>query len=277
MPRRRFDLERSEVRHLAPYAQSSAATRGRQYDEDQHSFRIAFQRDRDRIVHSRSFRRLEYKTQVFLNGTGDHYRTRMTHTMEVSCIARTLARSLGLNEDLAEAIALAHDLGHPPFGHLGEETLNKLMARHGGFRHNSQSLRVVEELEMKYPEFNGLNLTWEVREGLRKPYRPNQLIEGFIQPSLEAQAVDLADEIAYICHDLDDGLDSGLVQEPELRALDLWRTTQSEALAPYPHLEPERGRNYVLRTLLGRLVEDVINHSAQEIRKHAPASSDDAR
>jgi dGTPase len=144
MPRRRYDLEKSEARHLAPYAQNSSTSRGREHPEDQHRFRLDFQRDRDRIVHSRSFRRLEYKTQVFLNGTGDHYRTRMTHTIEVSCIARTLARSLGLNEDLAEAIALAHDLGHPPFGHLGEETLHRLMSNHGGFLHNAQSLRVVE-------------------------------------------------------------------------------------------------------------------------------------
>src|SRR5471032_3248691 len=236
MPRRRFDLERSEARHLAPYSQTSSQSRGRLHPEDQHRFRLDFQRDRDRIVHSRSFRRLEYKTQVFLNGTGDHYRTRMTHTIEVSCIARTLARSLGLNEDLAEAIALAHDLGHPPFGHLGEATLNRFMNRHGGFRHNAQSLRVVEELELKYPEFNGLNLTWEVREGLHKPYPPNRLIDGFIAPSLEAQAVDLSDQIAYICHDLDDGLDSGLIHEQELRELELWRTTQAEALASYPSL-----------------------------------------
>src|ERR1700761_7120183 len=266
MPRRRFDLERSEVRHLAPYAQSSAATRGRQYDEDQHSFRIAFQRDRDRIVHSRSFRRLEYKTQVFLNGTGDHYRTRMTHSMEVSCIARTLARALGLNEDLSEAIALAHDLGHPPFGHLGEDTLHRLMAKHGGFRHNAQSLRVVEELELKYPEFNGLNLTGEVREGLHKPYIANRLIEGFIAPSLEAQAVDLSDQIAYICHDLDDGLESGLIDEQEVSNLELWRPPRDEALAAYPHLEAERGRYFVLRTLLGRLVEDVIDHAGHTIK-----------
>ena len=277
MPRRRLDLEKSEARHLAPYAQSSAASRGRAHPEDQHPFRPDFQRDRDRIVHSRSFRRLEYKTQVFLNGTGDHYRTRMTHTIEVSCIARTFARALGLNEDLAEAIALAHDLGHPPFGHLGEETLDRLMARHGGFRHNAQSVRVVEELELKYPLFNGLNLTWEVLEGLHKPYVPNRLIEGFIQPSLEAQAVDLADQVAYICHDLDDGLESGLIDEQELNDLELWRTTQAEALAPYPHLEAERGRYYVLRTLLGRLVDDVITHSSQAIKEHAPQTSDDAR
>jgi dGTPase len=277
MPRRRFDLERSEARHLAPYAQTSAESRGREFGEDQHRFRTAFQRDRDRIVHSRSFRRLEYKTQVFLNGEGDHYRTRMTHTIEVSCIARTLARALGLNEDLTEAIALAHDLGHPPFGHHGEATLNKLMSGHGGFNHNAQSLRVVEELELKYPEFNGLNLTWEVREGLHKPYRPGVMGEDFIQPSLEAQAVDLADEIAYICHDLDDGLDSGLIHETELRTLELWRATVEEALAPYPHLEPERGRNYVLRTLLGRLVDDVIHHASDAIRENGVQTADDAR
>ena len=277
MPRRRYDLEKSEARHLAPYAQSSLSSRGRAHPEDRHKFRTEFQRDRDRIVHSRSFRRLEYKTQVFLNGSGDHYRTRMTHTIEVSCIARTLARSLGLNEDLAEAIALAHDLGHPPFGHLGEETLHRLMAKHGGFRHNAQSLRVVEELELKYPEFNGLNLTWEVREGLHKPYPPHQLGADFVQPSLEAQAVDLSDQIAYICHDLDDGLDSGLIEERDLAGLDLWRTTQEEALGPYPHLDAERGRYYVLRTLLGRLVDDVITHSSQAIRDRAPETSDDVR
>jgi len=277
MPRRRFDLEKSEARHLAPYAQTSSSTRGRNHPEDQHRLRLDFQRDRDRIVHSRSFRRLEYKTQVFLNGTGDHYRTRMTHTMEVSCIARTLARSLGLNEDLAEAISLAHDLGHPPFGHLGEDTLHRLMARHGGFRHNVQSLRVVEELELKYPEFNGLNLTWEVREGLHKPYVPDRLIQGFIAPSLEAQAVDLSDQIAYICHDLDDGLESGLINEAELSDLELWRDTREKALAPYPHLEAERGRYFVLRTLLGRLVEDVIDHSSVTIKSLAPQTCDDVR
>jgi dGTPase len=277
MPRRRFDLEKSEARHLAPCAQTSAGSRGREHPEDSHRFRTAFQRDRDRIVHSRSFRRLEYKTQVFLNGTGDHYRTRMTHTIEVSCIARTIARSLGLNEDLVEAISLSHDLGHPPFGHLGETTLDKLMAKHGGFRHNAQSLRVVEELELKYPEFNGLNLTWEVREGLHKPYPASGLGEGFIQPSLEAQTVDLADEIAYICHDLDDGLDSGLIHERELQELELWRTTQEEALAPYPHLEPERGRAYVLRSLLGRLVDDVITHASDAIRSTSPADADAVR
>ena len=277
MPRRRFDLERSESRHLAPCAQSSATSRGRVHEEEGHKFRTAFQRDRDRIVHSRSFRRLEYKTQVFLNGSGDHYRTRMTHTMEVSCIARTIVRALGLNEDLAEAIALAHDLGHPPFGHLGEATLNRLMVDYGGFKHNTQSLRVVEELELKYPEFNGLNLSWEVREGLQKPYVAGAMEEGFVQPSLEAQVVDIADEIAYICHDLDDGLDSGLIHEPELKNLELWSTTQERALRSYPHLEPERGRNYTLRCLLGRLADDVIAFSDAAIKQQAPESVDAVR
>lgn len=277
MPRRRYDLEKSEARHLAPYAQSSMTSRGRTHPEDQHTYRTAFQRDRDRIVHSRSFRRLEYKTQVFLNSAGDHYRTRMTHTMEVSCIARTLARALGLNEDLVEAIALAHDLGHAPFGHLGEATLNTLMAKHGGFRHNAQSLRVVEELELKYPEFNGLNLSWEVREGLRKPYPANGLIEGFIAPSLEAQVVDLSDQIAYICHDLDDGLESGLLVESDLQTLELWTTIEEESLAPYPHLEPERGRRYILRTLLDRLVDDVITFADETIKDRAPQDADEVR
>jgi dGTPase len=265
------------MRHLAPYAQSSAATRGRVHAEDQHRFRLDFQRDRDRIVHSRSFRRLEYKTQVFLNGTGDHYRTRMTHTMEVSCIARTLARALGLNEDLTEAIALAHDLGHPPFGHLGEETLHRLMAHHGGFRHNAQSLRVVTELELKYPEFNGLNLTWEVREGLHKPYPATGLEPGLVAPSLEAQAVDLSDQIAYICHDLDDGLESELINEKELDGLKLWRETRERALTPYPHLDPERGRYYVVRTLLGRLAEDAADHSSLTLKTRNPQSADEVR
>ena len=277
MTRRRFDLEKSESPHLAPYGQSSIESRGRAHPEDPHRFRTPFQRDRDRIVHSRSFRRLEYKTQVFLNSSGDHYRTRMTHTIEVSCIARTLTRTLGLNEDLAEAIALAHDLGHPPFGHLGEQTLERLMTGYGGFKHNAQSLRVVVELELKYPMYNGLNLTWEVLEGLHKPYLPNALVDGFIQPSLEAQSVDLSDQIAYICHDLDDGLESGLINEQELGLLELWRATHDEALAAYPHLEAERGRYFVLRTLLGRLVEDVIDHAHDKIKAAAPQSSDDMR
>src|SRR5579863_7789334 len=170
MPRTREELEELERQNLAPYAQRSADSRGRQYAEPPPDWRTHFQRDRDRVIHSRAFRRLEYKTQVFLNGTGDHLRTRLTHTMEVAAISRNIARALMLNEDLAETIALAHDLGHPPFGHKGETALNTLMKNHGGFEHNRHSLRIVEELEQKYPDFPGLNLSWEVREGLVKHY-----------------------------------------------------------------------------------------------------------
>src|SRR5437667_11455498 len=170
MPRTREELEQLDRQTLAPYAQFSADTRGRKYPEDPHDWRTHYQRDRDRVIHSRAFARLEYKTQVFLNGTGDHLRTRLTHTMEVAAISRNIARALRLNEDLTETIALAHDLGHSPFGHKGEAVLNRLMRGHGGFEHNSQSLRIVEELEQKYPRFAGLNLTWEVREGLVKHY-----------------------------------------------------------------------------------------------------------
>src|SRR4051794_40650483 len=209
MPCTRVELEERERMILAPYAQFSADTRGRAYTEEPPEWRTQYQRDRDRVIHSRAFRRLEYKTQVFLNGTGDHLRTRLTHTMEVAGISRNIARALGLNEDLTETIALAHDLGHSPFGHNGETALNRLMRGHGGFEHNQQSLRIVDELERKYPRFRGLNLTWEVREGLMK-HAGRREVDGevFRAPSLEAQVANLADEIAYYSHDLDDGLGS---------------------------------------------------------------------
>src|SRR5580700_10411165 len=222
MPCSKEELEARERQMLAPYAQLSGQTRGRLYPESSPSWRTEYQRDRDRVIHSRAFRRLEYKTQVFLNGTGDHLRTRLTHTIEVAAMARSLARALRLNEDLAETIALAHDLGHSPFGHRGEAVLNALMSEHGGFEHNRQSLRIVEELEEKYPGFRGLNLTWEVREGLIKhqtTYDQPGLRKGFAgkSPGLEAQIANLADELIYGSHDLDDGLDSGLLSEEELR------------------------------------------------------------
>ena len=211
MPCTRAELEAREQLILAPFAQKSADTRGRKYSEAPPTWRTHYQRDRDRVIHSRAFRRLEYKTQVFLNGTGDHLRTRLTHTMEVAAISRNIARALRLNEDLAETIALAHDLGHPPFGHKGEATLDRLMKDHGGFDHNRHSLKIVEEIEQKYPKFTGLNLTWEVREGLVKHFtvwdhpsrRPDFEARN---SSLEAQVANLADEIAYYSHDLDDGL-----------------------------------------------------------------------
>src|SRR5580692_13165677 len=223
MPRTRQELEQIERQNLAPYAQFSADSRGRKYPEPPPEWRTQFQRDRDRVIHSRAFRRLEYKTQVFLNGTGDHLRTRLTHTMEVAAIARNIASALKLNPDLAETIALAHDLGHSPFGHKGETALARLMKGHGGFEHNQHSLRIVEELEQKYPDFPGLNLTWEVREGLAKHYtsydHPGKRKDFAAKnASLEAQIANLADEITYYSHDLDDGLDSQLLSEKKLIA-----------------------------------------------------------
>src|SRR5438552_11625099 len=204
MPCTRQELEERERQFLAPFAQFSAETRGRKYAEEPPEWRTHYQRDRDRVIHSRAFRRLEYKTQVFLNGTGDHLRTRLTHTMEVAGIARNIARALKLNEDLTETIALAHDLGHSAFGHKGEQVLNRLMKRHGGFEHNRQSLRVIELLEQKYPVFPGLNLTWEVREGLSKHAAAagaNGKATVTKSHSLEAQVADIGDEITYYSHD----------------------------------------------------------------------------
>src|SRR5213082_848293 len=229
MPRTREELEQLERQNLAPYAQFSAESRGRKYREESPEWRTQYQRDRDRVIHSRAFRRLEYKTQVFLNGSGDHLRTRLTHTMEVAAISRNISRALRLNEDLAETIALAHDLGHSPFGHKGEMVLDRLMENHDGFEHNRQSLRVVEELEQKYPGFPGLNLTWEVREGLAKhqtSYDQPGSRPGFEakSASLEAQVANLSDEITYYSHDLDDGLDSGLLSEEQLNGkVRIWR------------------------------------------------------
>src|SRR5271165_4559382 len=239
MPRTRQELEELERRNLAPYAQFSADSRGRKYQEPPPEWRTQYQRDRDRVIHSRAFRRLEYKTQVFLNGTGDHLRTRLTHTMEVAAIARNISRALRLNEDLAETIALAHDLGHAPFGHKGEKVLNRLMRGHGGFEHNRQSLRIVEELEQKYPRFPGLNLSWEVREGLVKHYtaydHPSKRA-GFDakSSSLEAQVANLADEITYYSHDLDDGLDSQLLSEKKLaKDVRIWRQAARDVAKEY--------------------------------------------
>src|SRR3954469_2014173 len=207
----REQMESAERTILASFAQKSADSRGRKHSEPRHAYRTEFQRDRARIIHSRAFPRMEYKTQVFLNGTGDHLRTRLTHSIEVASISRTVARALRLNEDLAEAIALAHDLGHSPFGHSGEEMLAECMRDHGGFDHNRQSVRVVELLETPYPNFAGLNLTFEVREGLRKHERPYKFPapswEEYDSPSLEGQVADLADEVTYYSHDLDDAFD----------------------------------------------------------------------
>jgi dGTPase len=271
----RLQWELKEQQLLVPQAQSSSDSRGRVHSEPVHIFRSEFQRDRDRIVHSTAFRRLEYKTQVVLNGTGDHFRTRLTHTMEVSALSRTIARALSLNEDLAEAIALAHDLGHPPFGHPGEHTLNQLMRDHGGFEHNRQSLRVVEELEMKYPEFNGLNLSWEVREGLCKGFR--EQFGGGLQPSLEAQVADAADEIAYCCNDLDDALESELIHPDELQEIKIWQELEHSVQKKYSKLEFDRKRRYLIRCLIDLLVDDLCQQSCSNIQQSGIRSADDAR
>jgi dGTPase len=283
MPRTRHELERIERDILAPYAQMSGDSRGRKFRETSPPWRTEYQRDRDRVIHSRAFRRLEYKTQVFLNGTGDHLRTRLTHTMEVAAIARGIARALKLNEDLTETIALAHDLGHSPFGHRGEHVLDRLMKGHGGFEHNRQSLRVVEELEQKYPGFSGLNLTWEVREGLVKHFtaydHPSKRA-GFAakNSALEAQVANLADEITYYSHDLDDGLDAGLLSERELnRNVTVWRDAARRVKRAHGELPGECRRYFIIRTMIDGQVRDVVETTEQLIARAGVQSADDVR
>jgi len=261
-------IEERELRELAPYACMSRTSRGRKHAEKEHPYRTAYQRDRDRIVHSAAFRRLEYKTQVFVNSFGDYYRTRLTHTMEVAQIARTIARALRLNEDLTEAIALGHDLGHGPFGHTGEEALQALMVDHGGFEHNSHALRIVEVLEQKYPEFPGLNLTEEVRRSLLKHSRESL--------PLEAQAVDAADRIAYNTHDLDDGLTSGLLREEQLASVALWHTAVESLRRRYPDLDDERRRYHTVRMLIDHAVTDLLESSRLRLAEAAPKTPDEA-
>ncbi len=283
MPCDRLELEQRERQILAPYAQFSADTRGRLHAEEPPEWRTHYQRDRDRVIHSRAFRRLEYKTQVFLNGSGDHLRTRLTHTMEVAAISRNIARALKLNEDLTETIALAHDLGHSPFGHKGEMVLNRMMKGQGGFEHNRQSLRIVEELEQKYPRFRGLNLSWEVREGLVKHYtaydHPSKRA-GFEakSSSLEAQVANLADEITYYSHDLDDGLDSELLSEKKLnREVELWNRA-NRAVKKEDGLLPDECRRYfIIRCLIDWQVKDVVETTEKRILDSGVKSADDVR
>jgi dGTPase len=265
MPARdRVWFEAREREALAPYAMKAADSRGRAFPEPEHAFRMAFQRDRDRIIHSTGFRRLEYKTQVFVNHEGDYYRTRLTHTMEAAQITRTIAGALGLNRDLAEAVALAHDLGHTPFGHAGEHVLARLMKEHGGFDHNSQSLRIVEVLEERYPSFSGLNLTYEVREGIVKhstshnrprigDFSPDEA------PLLEAQIVDYADEIAYNSHDIDDGLQSGLIGVDDLEGVELWDVNFRDVTGRFPAAGFSIHRYQTVRRILDTLVTDLIH------------------
>lgn len=279
------DLEGQHSREkadLAPYAIRNRDSRGRLHPEAEHPFRTDFQRDRDRILHSRAFRRLECKTQVFLNGSGDHLRTRLTHTIEVSAIARTIARSLHLNEDLAEAISLAHDLGHTPFGHAGERSLHKLMRDHGGFDHNLQALRVVDLLEIKYPSYDGINLTWEVRSGLVKHRGPGRTAEldGIQLPpqaSLEAQAADLADDLAYYGHDVDDGLESGLITVGMLQELEIWRMASERVRKQGLEERDERFSAFSVRCLIDSMVGDAIRNSESNLRRLSPKGPEDAQ
>lgn len=277
----REEMEADEGRLLAPYAQKSGESRGRKYPELRHLFRTEFQRDRARIIHARAFRRLEYKTQVFLNGTGDHLRTRLTHSIEVASISRTIARALSLNEDLAEAIALAHDLGHSPFGHSGEEMLAECMREHGGFNHNKQSQRVVELLEAAYPAFPGLNLTFEVREGLRKhdefhdPLEPGG--ERYPRPSLEAQIADLADEVTYYSHDLDDAVDFAILETAQLEEVTIWRQSHESVRARYPDVREPELHKLIIGGIIDAQVRDVVMTSAAVIARAGVQSADEAR
>lgn len=270
-------------RGLALFACCAADSRGRVHDEPEHRYRSPAMRDRDRIVHSTAFRRLEYKTQVFVNHEGDYYRTRLTHTMEVAQIARIMARALLVNEDLTEAIALAHDIGHTPFGHSGEEALNELMATEGGFEHNRHGLRVVDVLERRYPDFQGLNLTWEVREGIIKHRtthdRPasNSEFEPDRFPTVEAQIVDVADIIAYDSHDVDDGLKSGLILADDIGKIELWKRAVSKVHERYGEVPAELGRVQAVRFLIDMEVSDALSESARRIEKRDPKSVDDVR
>jgi dGTPase len=277
----RQEMEATEHAVLAPFAQKSGESRGRKYPEPSHAYRTEFQRDRARIIHSRAFRRLEYKTQVFLNGTGDHLRTRLTHSIEVASISRTIARALSLNEDLAEAIALAHDLGHAPFGHSGEEMLAECMREHGGFEHNRQSLRVVELLENAYPNFPGLNLTFEVREGLQKhrafydPPTPSE--ERYKSPSLEAQIANLADEITYYSHDLDDAVDFEILESSQLEENAVWQRSHRVVAARYPEAREPELHKLIIRDIIDVQVRDVVTTSARSIREAKVQNVDDVR
>jgi dGTPase len=271
---------------LAPYAARDTRSRGRRYPEPRPSHRSEYQRDRDRIIHCAAFRRLEYKTQVFINHEGDLYRTRLTHSIEVAQIGRSIARALGLNEDLTEAIALAHDLGHTPFGHSGQDALNECMKAHGGFEHNLQSLRVVDALEERYAEFPGLNLTFETREGILKhcsvktAHTLGEVGQRFLdktQPSLEAQLVNIADEIAYNHHDVDDGLRAGLISIAQLCEVGLFAREYEPVVAAYPALPERRLIHETIRRMIGRVVTDVIEHSQRLLAAAHPADSDAVR
>ncbi len=270
----REDLEALEKQTLAPYASKCQLSHGREFEEAEHPYRTCFQRDRDRIIHSKAFRRLEYKTQVFVYHEGDHYRTRLTHSLEVAQISRSIARMLRLQEDLAEAICLAHDLGHPPFGHSGQDVMNELMKSKGGFEHNRQSLRIVTVLERRYPQFDGLNLSYEVLEGISKHFTDYDLPDGRLfkregQPSLEAQVANFSDEIAYNHHDLDDGIRSGMISLEQLEEVEIWQEVYQNTLLQLPDASPEMHRHQTIRQLINYVVTDLVKQTAKNLEEHS--------
>lgn len=272
----RQQLEEIEDKSLAPYGMRSKDSKGRAYLDNEPDYRTSFQRDRDRIIHTTAFRRLEYKTQVFINYEGDYYRTRLTHTIEVAQIGRTIARALGGNEDLIEAICLAHDLGHSPFGHAGEAVLARLMKESGGFDHNKQSLRIVTELEQRYPEFPGLNLTWEVREGMVKHESEYDISDASaynpdLRGNLETQIANVADELAYSAHDLDDGLRSGMLTPRMLEGISLWEILTDQIKWRGPDME-EIARHKLIRQLIGMEVTDLVSATDTRIKESAAQS-----
>ncbi len=267
----RQKLEDIEDNSLAPYGLRSSQTKGRKFEDHEPDYRTSFQRDRDRILHTTAFRRLEYKTQVFINYEGDYFRTRLTHTLEVAQIGRTLARALGANEDLVEAICLAHDLGHPPFGHSGEVILNRLMKDYGGFDHNKQSLRIVTKLEKRYGDFDGLNLSWEVLEGIVKHETEYDISDASdydpeLRGHLEAQLANVADELAYTAHDLDDGLRSGMITPPMLSGIEIWEILR-EGINWKEEQLSDLNRHRLIRHLIGMLVSDVVVSTSDEIAR----------
>lgn len=277
-------IESTERTDLAGYACISACSRGRKHSEDLRDLRPAFERDRDRVIHCAAFRRLEYKTQVFVNHEGDYYRTRLTHSLEVAQIGRAIARKLRLNEELTEALALSHDLGHTPFGHTGEDVLNRLMQGFGGFEHNMQSFRVVDELEERYPGFNGLNLTWEVREGIIKHSTPydssSEIMAEFIPgtvPSIEGQLINYADEIAYNNHDIDDGLKSGYITVEMLEGLELWHEACLSVKQKYPAIDSKRLVFQTISVLIGLLIGDICATTSENLQKYNIKSVEDLR
>ncbi|MBA4398982.1 MAG: deoxyguanosinetriphosphate triphosphohydrolase [Chloroflexi bacterium] len=275
----REQLETIEDKYLAPYGSHSKYSRGRLHREDEPAYRTIYQRDRDRILHTTAFRRLEYKTQVFINYEGDYYRTRLTHTLEVAQIGRTLARALGANEDLTETICLAHDLGHPPFGHSGETALAGLMKEYGGFEHNKQSFRIVTELERRYPDFPGLNLSWEVLEGIVKHETEYDRADARdfnpdLRGHMEAQIANVADELAYTAHDLDDGLRSGMINEEMLESIELWQVMRESIGWRAGNLD-DLTRHRIIRRLIGSEVDDLVETTEQRLRESNPASAED--